>query len=175
MKGDSNKYKVFELLPENEWSAKYKLLKADCHDLMKMSHNDPVLNCKASDPSPVLGNLTNTETCYYCNLVIYEEMLQEKDGSESYKTVMTWLSMISFICCYMAGGFLLLQKDLRNTIPYPMIAASLLSLGSLCQINYTQYDKIEGSLFRMQEIGVFDSLKWVYMRAGILSQNASIF
>lgn len=169
------KLKVFHQLPRNEWEPKRGLLNANCYAFLNMTHDSEVLNCNVQHPSNVFGDLTNRETCYFCQLAIYRELLDFTDESKEIVFMKSTLSFFSAFCCYVAGAFLLLNAELRRTRPYPMIALSLLTLGSLLQLNYSQIRCIEGQLLSMLDTGMFTPLKGWYKLIGIVTQNASMF
>lgn len=134
---------------------------------MRLEHNDPVLNCQAPNPSNFLGHLTNQETCYFCQLVIYETMLSFDTEDPVKMYFKTYLSYISALFLYLTGALILSRKELRNTRPYPMIAVSLLIFGSLLQLNYTELKPLESQLLSLQNYKLFSELRSFLKLVGI--------
>ena len=119
----------------------------------------------------MLGDLTNQETCYYCQLVIYEFMLNHHSENSWKMYLKTYLSFASAFFLYLAGFLILSRKELRKTTPYPMIALSLLIFGSLLQLNFTELRQLELTLMTSQKIKLYSTLKWFLKWIGVITSG----
>lgn len=90
--------------------------------------------------------------------MVYHYELETPIESKLVQDFKTYLSYVSAFFCYIAGAFILFNKELRRTKPYSMIALSLFSMGSLLQINFSHVQVIEWQILHMLEFGMFGGL-----------------